>query len=53
MARFQEAVGKGLGGKLVKPFELVLAHIEEALDEDDATTRKAAFLVTAFVQAPI
>ena len=52
MARFQEAVGKRLGGRSVKPFELVLAHIEEALDEDDATTRKAAFLVTALVHAP-
>jgi AcrR family transcriptional regulator len=52
MARFEEAVGKRLGGKSVKPFELVLAHIEEALDEDDATTRKAAFLVTALVHAP-
>jgi hypothetical protein len=52
MARFQEAVGKRLGGRSIKPFELVLAHIEEALDEDDATTRKAAFLVTALVHAP-
>ena len=52
MARFQEAVGKRLGGRSVKPFELALAHIEEALDEDDATTRKAAFLVTALVHAP-
>jgi len=31
---------------------MVLAHIEEALDEDDAATRKAAFLVTALVHAP-
>jgi len=30
---------------------MVLAHIEEALDEDDSTTRKAAFLVTALVHA--
>ena len=52
MTRFREAVGKRLGGRSVKPFELVLAHIEEALDEDDATTRKAAFLVTALVHAP-
>jgi Tetracyclin repressor-like, C-terminal domain len=29
-----------------------LAHIDEALDEDDAATRKAAFLVTALVHAP-
>src|ERR1700675_2039651 len=52
MARFQKAVAKRLGGRSVEPFELVLAHIEEALDEDDATTRKAAFLVTALVHAP-
>ena len=52
VARFQEAVGRRLDGKPVEPFELVLAHIEEALDEDDAATRKAAFLVTALVHAP-
>ena len=52
MARFQEAVGRRLGGRPVGPFELVLAHIEEALDEDDASTLKAAFLVTALVHAP-
>jgi AcrR family transcriptional regulator len=52
IARFQEAVGRRLDSKPVKPFELVLAHIEEALDEDDAATRKAAFLVTALVHAP-
>ena len=52
VARFQEAVGRRIDGKPVKPFELVLAHIEEALDEDDAATRKAAFLVTALIHAP-
>ncbi len=52
VTRFQEAVDRRLGGKPVSPFELVLAHIEEALDEDDAATRKAAFLVTALVHAP-
>jgi AcrR family transcriptional regulator len=52
IARFQEAVDRRLDGKPVEPFELVLAHIEEALDEDDAATRKAAFLVTALVHAP-
>jgi hypothetical protein len=31
---------------------LVLAHIEEALAEDDATTQMAAFLITALVHAP-
>jgi hypothetical protein len=45
-------VRQRLGDKPVDPFEMVLAHIEEALDEDDATTRKAAFLVTALVHAP-
>ncbi len=52
VARFKEAVGQRLDGKPVKPFELVLAHIEEALDEDDAATRKAAFLVTALGTRP-
>jgi AcrR family transcriptional regulator len=52
VSRFQGAVRQRLGYKPVDPFETVLAHIEEALDEDDATTRKAAFLVTALVHAP-
>ena len=52
VSRFQDAVRQRLGDKPVDPFEIVLAHIEEALDEDDATTRKAAFLVTALVHAP-
>ena len=53
VARFQEAVGRRLtAASQLKPFELVLAHIEEALNEDDAATRKAAFLVTALVHAP-
>ena len=52
VSRFQDAVRQRLGDKPVDPFEMVLAHIEEALDEDDATTRRAAFLVTALVHAP-
>jgi AcrR family transcriptional regulator len=52
VSRFQEAVRQRLGDRSVEPFEMVLAHIEEALDEDDAATRKAAFLVTALVHAP-
>ena len=52
VTRFQEAVRKRLGERPVGPFEMVLAHIEEALDEDNAATRKAAFLVTALVHAP-
>ena len=52
VTRFQDAVRQRLGGRPVQPFEMVLAHIEEALDEDDAVTRKAAFLVTALVHAP-
>ncbi len=52
VARFQEAVRQRLGDGPVDPFDMVLAHIEEALDEDDAATRKAAFLVTALVHAP-
>ena len=52
VARFQEAVGRRLGGGPIGPVELVLAHIEEALEEDDAATQMAAFLVTALVHAP-
>jgi AcrR family transcriptional regulator len=52
VAHFQEAVGRRLGGGPIGPVELVLAHIEEALEEDDASTQKAAFLVTALVHAP-
>ena len=52
VTRFQGAVRQRLGGRPVEPFELVLAHIDEALDEDDGATRKAAFLVTALVHAP-
>src|ERR1700751_5287177 len=52
MARFREAVRRRVGGGPTEPVELGLAHIEEALDEDDVTTQKAAFLVTALVHAP-
>ena len=52
MARFRKAVHRRLGEGPTEPVELVLAHIEEALDEDDASTQKAAFLVTALVHAP-
>jgi len=52
VSRFQDAVRQRFGDRPVDPFEMVLAHIEEALDEDDAATRKAAFLVTALVHAP-
>jgi AcrR family transcriptional regulator len=52
MARFQEAVRRRIGGGPTDAVELVLAHIEEALDEDDVSTQKAAFLVTALVHAP-
>lgn len=52
VARFQKAVRQRLGSEPAEPAELVLAHIEEALDEDDVSTQKAAFLVTALVHAP-
>ena len=52
MGRFQEAVRRRVGGRPIGPVERVLAHIEEALDEEDASTQKAAFLVTALVHAP-
>nr|WP_254617204.1 TetR/AcrR family transcriptional regulator [Burkholderia metallica] len=52
VSRFQEAVRRRLGSGRTGPVELALAYIDEALDEDDATTQKAAFLVTALVHAP-
>ena len=52
VAHFQEAVRRRLGSGPVGPVELVLAHIEEALEEDDASTQMAAFLITALVHAP-
>ncbi|SDP32898.1 DNA-binding transcriptional regulator, AcrR family [Ralstonia sp. 25mfcol4.1] len=52
VSRFQEAVRRRLGSGGTGPVEWILAYIEEALDEDDATTQKAAFLVTALVHAP-
>lgn len=52
VARFDQAVGKRLGARPFEPTELVLAHIEQALAEDDAATSKAAFLLTALVHAP-
>lgn len=52
IARFQEAVNKRLSSASTGPFELILAHIEEALSEDDASTQMAAFLITSLVHAP-
>lgn len=52
VGRFQGAVDRRLGSERAGPVEQVLAHIEEALDEDDTATQKAAFLVTALVHAP-
>jgi AcrR family transcriptional regulator len=52
VARFLEAVRRRLGSGPTGPVELILAHIEEALEEDDTSTQMAAFLVTALVHAP-
>src|SRR5580700_11743943 len=52
IARFREAVRRRVGSGPTGPVELVLAHIEEALAEDDASTQMAAFLITALVHAP-
>lgn len=52
IARFQEAVRQRLGSRSARPDEVVLAHIDEALSEDAASTQKAAFLITALVHAP-
>ena len=52
VTRFEAAVRRRVGSEPVEPAEWVLAHIDEALAEDDASTQKAAFLVTALVHAP-
>ncbi len=52
VARFQKAVRQRLLTTPVGPIELVLAHLEEALGEEDASTQMAAFLITALVHAP-
>lgn len=51
-ARFRAVVELRLPAHVVGPFDRVLAHIEAALDSDDASTRTAAFLTTALVHAP-
>ncbi|WP_184402023.1 hypothetical protein [Rhizobium sp. BK650] len=43
-----QRLGRGPTGAV----ELVLAHIEEALNEDDTSTQKAAFLIAALVHSP-
>ena len=50
--RFQQAVSQRLTDTAAGPRELILAHIEEALEEEDAVTQMAAFLITALVHAP-
>lgn len=52
VARFQKAVRQRLPAAPVGPIELILAHIEEALAEEDVSTQMAAFLITALVHAP-
>lgn len=52
IGRFREAVRRRVGDHSPRAAELVLAHIDEALNEDYASTKKAAFLVTALVHAP-
>nr|WP_276590425.1 TetR/AcrR family transcriptional regulator [Enterobacter quasiroggenkampii] len=52
VTRFQQAVSQRLKDTAAGPRELILAHIEEALEEEDAVTQMAAFLITALVHAP-
>ncbi|GKV76727.1 TetR family transcriptional regulator [Pectobacterium carotovorum subsp. carotovorum] len=52
VARFREAVRQRLPSTPIGPAELVLAHLEEALEEEDASTQMTAFLITALVHAP-
>ncbi|MGI6246844.1 MAG: TetR/AcrR family transcriptional regulator [Pseudochelatococcus sp.] len=52
MARFQAAVDERIEEDEAAPDRRLLAHVDEALTEDDALTRMAAFLMTALVHAP-
>src|ERR1700692_3515049 len=49
VSRFQDAVRQRLGHNPVDPFEMVLAHIEQALDEGHAAAPQAGFFVTSLV----
>ncbi|MCA2024655.1 TetR/AcrR family transcriptional regulator [Enterobacter sp. K16B] len=52
VTRFQQAVRRRLTDTPAGPRQWILAHIEEALEEEDAVTQMAAFLITALVHAP-
>lgn len=52
ITRFQEASRQRLLTTPAGPIELVLAHLEEALGEEDSSTQMTAFLITALVHAP-
>lgn len=52
ITRFQEASRQRLLTTPAGPIELVLAHLEEALGEEDSSTQMTAFLITALIHAP-
>lgn len=52
MVRFRNAALERAGAHCRDPERLLLAHVEEALVEDDSLARQAAFLMVALVHAP-
>ena len=52
MTRFAKAALDRAGANCRVPELLLLAHVEEALQEDDAQARQASFLMVALVHAP-
>ncbi|MET3662923.1 TetR/AcrR family transcriptional regulator [Aquamicrobium ahrensii] len=52
MTRFQTAVDQRVGTPKPAKDRQLLAHVEEALAEDDSLARQAAFLMVTLVHAP-
>lgn len=52
MTRFADAARERAGADCRDPEILLLAHVEEALQEDESLSRQAAFLMVALVHAP-
>ncbi len=52
MARFSKAARQRAGANCHDPEKLLLAHVEEALVEDDSLARQASFLMVTLVHAP-
>lgn len=52
LTRFSDAALKRAGADCHDPERRLLAHVEEALQEDDSLARQASFLMVALVHAP-